>query len=425
MPGQQSWPGTKNHPLISNLSTISKRAVVLPAMSTTPSIVSWSIFFSPKTYKEETEGRGSEPKKRGLNFVLDSLDRKWHVKLTFQGILQSAQNNTFAKVTKRRKDLEDLCLCVDFQSTQLLDDTVTELLLTREHDTYCQKLCLKTPLDMESEYAVIDDLWLRIQEDPCRVRYPVYNGRGSRVPARDLLAIKKMKEFGMGVHLVHVDSDDYVYKEVDRTLYIPNDSDALELELRNLERMHGNNGVVQLIAVVVSHNLYRTTKAIGDDPPTSLQGILLEYHPNGMLQDVLQSRKPNYPWYRWALEITCTLEALHRNGIAHMDLKPENIVLSRNMHAVLIDISGIGGTTRKWLSPEMKSIPEPLSQDIEARKENDIWALGQILSAMAHATYDAMEHEVLGKISLLATAEFPPRIPLRNVISFLSSPLSA
>ena len=59
-----------------------------------------------------------------------------------------------------------------------------------------------------------------------------------------------------------------------------------------------------------------------------------------------------------------------------MDLKAKNIVLSRNMHAILINISGIKGTTRKWLSPEMKSILEPLSQDIEARKQNDIWALG-------------------------------------------------
>ena len=393
-------------------------------MSTTPNLASWSIYFSPKTYKEVTEERGSEPKQRWLNFVVDSPDRKWHVKLIFQGVLQSAQHNTFAKVTKRRKDLENLCLCIDFQAAQLLNDTVTELLLSREHDTHCQKLCLKTPLDTESEYAVIDDLWLRIQEDPYRVRYPVYNGYGSCVPVRDPSAIRKIKEFGMGVHLVHVDSDDYVYKEVDRPLYTPNDSEALELELRNLERMQGYAGVGQLIAVVVSNNPYRTTKATEDEFPSSLHGILLEYHPNGMLQEVLQSPKLNYPWHCWALEITYTLEALHRNGIAHMDLKPENIVLDRNMHAIVIDISGIGGTTRRWLSPEMRSLPEPLSQDLELRKQNDIWALGQILSTMAHATYDAMERELLSRVSLLATVE-GSRIPLRDAISILSSPLSA
>jgi hypothetical protein len=89
-------------------------------MFTTPSLASWSICFPPKAYKEETEGKGSEPKKRWLNFVLHSLDRKWHVKLTFQGILQSAHTNTFAKMPKRRKDLENLCLCIDFKSIQLL-----------------------------------------------------------------------------------------------------------------------------------------------------------------------------------------------------------------------------------------------------------------------------------------------------------------
>jgi hypothetical protein len=402
-----------------------QKAVVHYTMSTTLSPTSWSIYFSTKTYKEETEGKGSQPKKRGLNFVLDSLNRKWHIKLTFQGVLHTSPNNTFAKVTKRRKDLENLCLCIDYQSTKLLDDTVTELVLTREHNTFCQKLRLKTPLDLDSEYAVIDDLWLRVQEDPYRVRYPVYNGYGSCVPAKDLSAIKKIREFGMGVHLVHVDTNDYVYKEVDRPLYMPNDSKVLEMELRNLERMHRNKGVVQLVAVVVSHNPYQTAKAVGYGPPTSLQGILLEYHPNGMLKDMLQSPKPTHPWLRWALEITSSLEALHQVHIAHMDLKPENIVLSREMHAILIDISGSGGTTRKWLSPEMQSIPEPLSQDIEARKQNDIWALGQILSTMAYTTCDVLEQEVLGKISLLATAEFPPRIPLPIVTAFLSSICSA
>ena len=96
--------------------------------------------------------------------------------------------------------------------------------------------------------------------------------------------------------------------------------------------MQGSEGVVWLTAVVVSDNPYRTTAAIENDPPTSLQGILLEYHPNGMLQNALQSPKPNYPWHRWTLEITRALDALHQNGITHGYLKPENIVLSRNIN---------------------------------------------------------------------------------------------
>jgi len=97
------------------------------------------------------------------------------------------------------------------------------------------------------------------------------------------------------VYLVYVDSDDYVYKEVDRLLYILNDSKTLELELRNLERMQGYAGVVQLIAVVVSDNPYRTTKATEDELPSSLYSIFLEYYLNSILQDILQLPKPDYP----------------------------------------------------------------------------------------------------------------------------------
>jgi serine/threonine protein kinase len=221
------------------------------------------------------------------------------------------------------------------------------------------------------------------------------------------------------VHLVRVDSDEYVYKEVDKPLYVPRDSEVLELELRNLEQMRGSKGIVQLIAAVVSDNPYRTAKAIEDDTPTSLQGILLEYHPNSTLQNVLRSPKLNSPWHRWAVQITRTVDVLHQNDITHMDLKPENIVLSKDLNAILIDPSGIGGTTRKWLSPEMRHLPKPLSQDIEARKQNNIWALGEILLAIADATCDEMERRVLRKISLLATIEVPPRIPLRDMISIL------
>ncbi|PMD66897.1 uncharacterized protein K444DRAFT_605883 [Hyaloscypha bicolor E] len=253
-------------------------------MSATPRLGSCTIHFTPKTYKEETEGKGIEPKTRGLNLVLYSPNRKWHVKLTFQGKLQSAQSRTFAKVTKRRKDLENLCLCIDFDLIQLLANTITELLLIRQQDTHSQRLYLRISLDTESEYAaIVDNLWFCICEDPFRVRFPVYNGSSS---TRNLSEIKKIQELSNGIHLVCVDSMDYVYKEVDRPLYVPRDTEVLEQELRNLERIRSSKGVVRLITVVISDNPYRTAKA-KDDNPTSLQGILLEYYPNGTLQNVL------------------------------------------------------------------------------------------------------------------------------------------
>ncbi|CZT12741.1 uncharacterized protein RAG0_16450 [Rhynchosporium agropyri] len=143
--------------------------------------------------------------------------------------------------------------------------------------------------------------------------------------------------------------------------------------------------------------------------------ILLEYLPNGTLQAALQTRKSDVPWLCLTLQMTRALYSLHQNGISHMDLKPENVVLNKDNDAVLIDVSGIGGTTRKWLSPEMRLISEPWSQGIEARKQNDIWALGQIFSVVSQVTYSAVEQEVLREISLLASADDAPHIVPINI----------
>ena len=70
------------HRTRTNVELPSRKPIILTAMSTTPSLDLCTIHFTPKTYKEETEGKGTEPKTRGLNLVLDSFDRKWHVKLT-------------------------------------------------------------------------------------------------------------------------------------------------------------------------------------------------------------------------------------------------------------------------------------------------------------------------------------------------------
>jgi serine/threonine protein kinase len=351
---------------------------------------------------------------------------KWHVKVTFQGTLQSARTATFARVTKRREDLKNLCLCIDFGRIPLLDDTVTELIVTRQHDVATaqgQKLRLKTAPDTESEYAsIVDHLWLYIREDPFRVRFPVYNGDGGGTPTKDLSEIRKKQELSAGVHEVRVDDDEksYVYKEVDRPLYEPRDSEVLEKELRNLELLRGTEGVVWLVAVVISKNPYRTAETINDDTPAVLRGILLEYHSYGTLRDALQSEpNPDWPWQRWAVQITRTLDNLHQVGITHMDLKPGNIVISAGFNAILIDVSGSGGVTQEWLSPEMRDLPDPLSENIESRKQNDIWALGKMLLEMADVSCNDMEEQLLRSVALEATSEVPPRISLQEIISKL------
>ncbi|KAH8707028.1 kinase-like domain-containing protein [Phaeosphaeriaceae sp. PMI808] len=383
------------------------------------------IDFVPRSYEEdEIWEKGMGPRSRSLRLVYHSLHPTWHVKVTFRGTLQSAQTSTFAAKQVRREQLMNLCLYIGFDVIRLLDDTVTGLIIECQQDPTSNMLGFKKRLDIESEYSpIIDQLCVRVQEDPTRVRYPTYDTSVGFVPTKEVSEITKTEELGMGVHKAHITGDEitYVYKEVDRPLYEPRDSETLEQELRNLILLRGVDGVVQLAAAVVSRNPYQTMSINSSDGQTVLRGILLVYHSNGTLQSFLQSPKKDLPWFQWAIQITSALSRLHEFGITHMDLKPTNIVLSTiAMEVVLIDVSGVGGTSRDWLSPEMRTLSEPLSEDLKSRIQNDIWALGKIVSVMANATSDQTEQQLLTQLSKLATTEFLPRISLQDALSLLS-----
>lgn len=107
------------------------------------------------------------------------------------------------------------------------------------------------------------------------------------------------QELGLGVYKVQVGSDQksYIYKEVDKLLYKLRDTKVLEKELQNLQLLRNTSSVVQLVATVVSNNLYQTTETPKNETQTILQGILLKYHPNGTLQDALDLLNPktNFP----------------------------------------------------------------------------------------------------------------------------------
>ncbi|TAQ89034.1 hypothetical protein B7494_g2612 [Chlorociboria aeruginascens] len=151
---------------------------------------------------------------------------------------------------------------------------------------------------------VVDHLWFRIREDPLRVRIPVYNSGGNSIPTRRLSEIVKIHELGMGVYKVRVTSekDPYVYKEVDNPLNEPRNSKVLEQELQDLELLRGTEGVVQLVAAVVSKNPYHTGNTIENDTSIVLRGILLGYYPNGTLQDALTLLKSkDLQFLRWVV----------------------------------------------------------------------------------------------------------------------------
>ncbi|KAL5350999.1 hypothetical protein ACLOAV_004573 [Pseudogymnoascus australis] len=189
---------------------------------------------------------------------------------------------------ERRKHLTNLCLCINFDSIKLLDDTVTELIITYQQDTTIatpqrQNLCFKATPDAEPEYSlIVDHLRVIIREDPFRVRFPMYESSFGPNLTKDLSEVTKIQELGMGVHKAHVvgDKNAYVHKEVDRPLYEPRD-------------------------------------------------IRLSYEE--FLWSII--RMAHYKTYcsrlrQWAIQITSALSRLHQFGITHMDMKPLSLVVN-------------------------------------------------------------------------------------------------
>jgi len=412
---------------------------------------SWSISWTSNTYHEDHWKPGEEPRRRRLPVIARSSRLQWHIAVTFEGSLHSDRISR-ANITQRREDFEDLCSSLDFKNLQLLDDTVTELLIKRKYDTtpsyYDEddivvpglKLPLRKKPRAESEYhSVFADLQLYAREDPFRVHFPLVDCT-TGIPTVEYSKITTIRELSAGVHEVRItgcDAGPYVFKEVDRPLYNRRDSAVLDQELRNLAQFRGMKNVAQLIAAIVSSNPYQTSQARQTDfhedtevtmtvdlhDSVFLRGILLEYYSNGTLEEMLKnaqnaSLSVARPWLKWAFQIVNALACLHERGVAHMDIKASNILISASDDAVLTDVSGVGGVTREWLAPEMLDVLDPLSESMGSRMRNDIWALGRLLLRIADVS--CMVKEQLNCIGVSATMENPSIRPsAQSLISIL------
>lgn len=105
-----------------------------------------------------------------------------------------------------------------------------------------------------------------------------------------------------------------------------------------------------------------------------------------------------------------------------MDLKPANIVMSKDWHAVLIDISEIGGFTREWLLPELFEASDESFKEWDIQVRSDTWALGKILSAIAEALLRGNDNERLFTGIEGDIEETEGRVALSTVITLRPKP---
>lgn len=249
--------------------------------------------FTPKGYKDEDVFSFRDglavARKHSIQLSLRRSRFTWLVTVTLH-----AQWPNGIKKLQRREKVQSFCRRIRFDRIQLLRDTVTELVISSEHDIASNRpLPLRDVCDLDGNKIELCGRWFYVREDPFRVRFPSYS-TNSGIRTINLAIVEEDRELAAGVHEVRLADNQrlYIYKQVDRPLYEPRDTQILEEELRNLQVLHGAKFVVQLVGIVVSPNPYQTFRASTGNSCDVIRGLLLEHHPNGTLECVLR-RAPN------------------------------------------------------------------------------------------------------------------------------------
>ncbi|EAW08364.1 protein kinase domain protein [Aspergillus clavatus NRRL 1] len=346
-----------------------------------------------KLYSEDEEflvqGK-TEPNSRSQTLIYFVKDTRWWIKVTLIGTITNLLNNgqiQQASKRQRRVLFQDLIRQINYKQLPLLADTVTELIL--EADTAATKHNLEVGLVGTLGTMEVLNIFLKykIQEDPLRVVYPASADYPCFRKIHDE-ELTRDTEISDGVFPVYHNGVQYILKIVNRPLYEPRDTHVFQKELENLEYFTGVPNIVQAEGVAVSRNPYMTTS--GSDGPLVVTGILLKAYSDGSLREILlENRVAEYAWKKWPVQIGTALNRFHEAKKTHMDVKPSNIVIDSGGNAVVIDISGIGGITREWCSPEIQDEAAPFDLSFEQRRLNDVWAYGKLLSEIAlHARDD-------------------------------------
>ncbi|KXG53422.1 uncharacterized protein PGRI_004720 [Penicillium griseofulvum] len=314
---------------------------------------------------------------------------------------------------------------VDFGQLRLLEDTVTMITLNLTKQSQ-NSITIRDGYQTSANYFIsaAGQMCYEITEDPKRVTYPTLD-RNKCLPTVEASSLQNIEAIAPRVSTVIFKQQKFAFKTIDHPIYEPGDTDHILDEIDALTQLHGQPNIGQLVGLVVSDNPYKTYQST--DLPVVVRGFLLEYYPKGSLEQIIAEDKLRNGslLIQWALQIVRALESLHKRGRSHLDIKPSNIVFDDSEDAILIDISGTGGYTLEWISPEMHIY---LQQDGEIAAANapfgmriatDCWAYGRVLSTIAEKS-DIRASEMLQSVANdLTVAGLEARISLRDALTKL------
>lgn len=139
------------------------------------------------------------------------------------------------------------------------------------------------------------------------------------------------------------------------------------------------------ISRTISHPNIVDTLSFEEDTPIG-PAIVMEYIEGVTLSEYLTSIKSSRQRFSILSDILSAVEYLHKKGILHNDIKPDNIVVSRNGTARLIDFGlsvsddslykGVCGGSNGFSAPEI------LRGEGPAGESSDIYSIGNVIALL-------------------------------------------
>jgi hypothetical protein len=144
--------------------------------------------------------------------------------------------------------------------------------------------------------------------------------------------------------------------------------------------------------------------------------IVMEYVPSRSLHEVIRAEGPLEPRRvaQIGLQVLAALDAAHRAGVRHRDVKPANVLLAHDGRVVLTDfgIATIEGDSIVTSSELVLGSPEYMSPE-RARNgmdlpASDLWSLGATLYAAVEGRSPYKRGSVMETVTALAADEPDP-----------------
>ncbi|WP_189082602.1 serine/threonine-protein kinase, partial [Mangrovihabitans endophyticus] len=144
--------------------------------------------------------------------------------------------------------------------------------------------------------------------------------------------------------------------------------------------------------------------------------IVMEYVPSRSLQQALDADGPLSPERaaQVGLEVLAALDAAHRAGVRHRDVKPANVLLGDDGRVVLTDfgIAAVDGESIGTSSGLVVGSPQYMAPERvrhgETEPSSDLWSLGATLYAAVEGRSPYARASVMETVTAIAADEPDP-----------------